>query len=318
MLALKKLFIPIFLWCFSAIAQDPINTQPQSAYSHLNPSFLAKDSADVLYFTHRNQWPKISGTYVTENLGYHKFINKLNGHLGLGLLHDNAGAGTLVTTALSLLYSQNITVNKVVIKAGVKGDYFQQTLDYSKLRFSDQIDQELGFIRVENTYNGKRTESYFNFSMGTSAFYKGFCFGVAVFNVFDPGATPENPIAIMPPRFAFQFSKTFSVPIKGKTFEITPYSIYQKQQDFDHTIIGVSNNYGVFILGFNYRLEDAVNTIVGIRTKYINILYSYDMTISKLAADSGGSHEMSIQLHPFKNRIKNKHKFIPIKSAFML
>jgi hypothetical protein len=49
--------------------------------------------------------------------------------------------------------------------------------------------------------------------------------------------------------------------------------------------------------------NDALIFLVGIVHKGISIGYSYDLTISKLTAASGGSHEVTVTY-----RVKNKKK----------
>ncbi len=73
-----------------------------------------------------------------------------------------------------------------------------------------------------------------------------------------------------------------------------------------------------FITGLSYRKSDAINGVLGLKTKYINVIYSYDYTTSKLQSDTGGSHEVSLQFNPFKKKKKSHKNLVVVQSAFML
>ena len=57
--------------------------------------------------------------------------------------------------------------------------------------------------------------------------------------------------------------------------------------------------------------RDAFTLLVGIKSRNMNIGYSYDFTISRLIANTGGSHEVSIS-YVFKTKpIKHKPRAVP-------
>jgi len=64
---------------------------------------------------------------------------------------------------------------------------------------------------------------------------------------------------------------------------------------------------GNFVGGIWYRNFDAFILLLGFQTGNFKIGYSYDVTISRLAVNTAGSHELSLQLQ-FECR-KKKKKF---------
>ena len=299
-------------------AQDPLTSQPMSTYTELNPSFMGKDSSNVAYLNYRNQWPNIQGSYVTTRFGYHHYVSKINGYIGISLMRDDAGSGTLTATNLALNYTQNIRVRKVLIKTGVKVGYYQKVLDWSKLTFGDEIDQQLGFISsTPGAREGQQGISYFDFSVGASAYWKGFTFGGAIYHPTEPSEGFVNSSSGFPMVLSMQLSKTFSTMIKEHDLEVSPYLMYTKQRDFIANNIGILTSYRWAILGFSYRDDDAFIAIGGIKTKYVNVIYSYDHTVSSLAGLTGGAHEVSLLFHPFKKRKKAHKNLMSVKSPFM-
>ena len=69
--------------------------------------------------------------------------------------------------------------------------------------------------------------------------------------------------------------------------------------EFHQLNYGMYLNYYPFVLGVWYRQSfrnpDAVIFMFGLQHERIRVAYSYDLTVSKLANLSGGSHEVSVQ-----------------------
>ncbi|MFT6716639.1 MAG: type IX secretion system PorP/SprF family membrane protein [Saprospiraceae bacterium] len=319
---MRCFFITVFVLGFLFISkgQDPITSHPMGSYTEINPSMMGNDSLNTAYLNRRNQWPNIQGTYLTTRLGYHHYLKGINGYLGLSIMHENAGSGTFKTTNAALNYAQNMKINKVQIKIGAKVSVIQNILDWNKLTFGDQIDQQIGFISsLSAGRQGQQAISYLDFSMGSSIYWKGFTVGAAAFHFLEPsnGFIAVNS-SVLPMALTFQISKTFSETIKGKEITISPYVNFSRQRDFESKNFGILSTYRWAILGFSFRSTDAFIAIIGVKTKYINLIYSYDLTVSKLYSNTGGSHEVSFIFHPFKKRKKAHKNLLSVKSPFML
>jgi hypothetical protein len=49
--------------------------------------------------------------------------------------------------------------------------------------------------------------------------------------------------------------------------------------------------------------------MAGIKKGMIRVIYSYDLTISKLNVDSGGAHELSLMLSLFDLKKNHKNRY---------
>lgn len=58
-----------------------------------------------------------------------------------------------------------------------------------------------------------------------------------------------------------------------------------------------------------YSNNDAVTLLLGLTTDKFNFGYSYDLTISRLANNTGGAHEICMSYH-FCKKKKKKYKLI--------
>src|SRR5438034_6204383 len=105
---MKKLLTILSLLAIGTVdlmAQDPEFTQFYANPLYLNPAFAGTARCPRICLNYRNQWPNISGTYITYSASYDQHFDKLAGGLGLLVTNDKAGQGTLTTTNASLMYS---------------------------------------------------------------------------------------------------------------------------------------------------------------------------------------------------------------------
>ena len=84
-----------------AHAQDPEFSQFYSNPLLLNPAFAGTARGPRVVMSHRNQWPSMSGAFVTQAVGYDQHFNSISGGLGLVLMNDQAGQNTLTTTRIT-------------------------------------------------------------------------------------------------------------------------------------------------------------------------------------------------------------------------
>ena len=88
-----------------AHAQDPEFTQYYANPLFLNPAFAGSDRCPRMVMAYRNQWPAMSGNYVTQAVSYDQHLNSIQGGLGLTVMHDQAGQNTLQTTRITGMYA---------------------------------------------------------------------------------------------------------------------------------------------------------------------------------------------------------------------
>src|SRR3974390_955108 len=92
------LLLPFFYFEETVLAQDPHFTQFYANPIYLNPAFAGSHRCPRVVFNYRNQWPNITGTFVTTSFSYDMRVEALSGGLGFHFLNDRAGIGTINTT----------------------------------------------------------------------------------------------------------------------------------------------------------------------------------------------------------------------------
>ena len=96
---------------------------------------------------YRNQWPGISGTFVTYSASFDQHSESLHGGLGLLIVVNDQAANSLKSTRVSGMYSYQIKVTrKFSVRMGMEATFWQKTCGWNKLTFGDMIDPRRGFV----------------------------------------------------------------------------------------------------------------------------------------------------------------------------
>jgi len=300
------LLLPFFYFEETVLAQDPHFTQFYANPIYLNPAFAGSHRCPRVVFNYRNQWPNITGTFVTTSFSYDMRVEALSGGLGFHFLNDRAGIGTINTTRFSGMYAYQLAITREFSMAfGFEATYAQKKLDWSKLTFGDMIDPKYGFIYNTNETKNQTVVSYPDFSAGVLGFSRRFYAGFAVFHLTQPEEGFLSPNSPLPMKYTGHAGAV--IPLDGRygNSSISPNVIYQQQQDFRELNLGLYLTKGPIVGGLWYRNQDAVVALVGFQQDPIRMGYSYDITVSKLGIVTAGSHEISFQLL-FKCRPRHK------------
>ncbi|MGB0165620.1 MAG: PorP/SprF family type IX secretion system membrane protein [Luteibaculum sp.] len=302
----------LFVWFPEAKAQDPEFTQFYANPLYLNPAFAGSAKCPRIIANYRNQWPAISGTFVTQTVSYDQFIDAIYGGAGIQLMRDVAGDGTLTTYRANLQYAYTFTLSReFAMKAGVETSFFQVSLDWNKLTFGDMIDPRKGFIYpTKDTPRGGNVSGA-DFSAGLLGFSENFFAGVAVHHLTEPNESLILSKSPLPRKYTvhaggkFRLGDNYS---SASASYISPNIMYQLQADFKQLLLGLYLIKGPIVGGVWYRNKDSFILLAGVQTDIIRFGYSYDVTVSPLTTATGGSHELSVAFQldcaPAKRRFR--------------
>jgi type IX secretion system PorP/SprF family membrane protein len=313
----NKLFLLVFCLLLSQDvlhAQDPTFTQFYSNPLYLNPALAGSTGCPRINLNYRNEWPQLTGNYVTYSASFDTYSKDINGGVGLMATYDQQAEGTISTTMLGGIYSYNLKLNrKTSLMFGARAAYYQKFLDWNKLTFGDMIDPRRGFIYQTNDVPRGGKRGFFDVSAGAVVFTKLFYAGLAVHHANQPDESMILGESKLPVRLTAHMGGTLPIGRRGRYSDGTslkPAIIYQYQNGFQELNIGAYLNYSSLNIGVWYRNKDAFVFIVGAKTDKFNIGYSYDLTVSKLGNGlTGGSHEISMQINlKCKKKAKNFRK----------
>ena len=328
MLRLKRIFTLVLFTLAVALevnAQDPEFTQFYAAPLYLNPAFAGSTKCPRVNLNYRDQWPALRGTFITTMASFDQYVDRLQGGLGLIILNDKAGQGTLNTTTISGIYSYQLNISRnVAAKIGFEASYFQKKYDWEGLKFGDNIDPRYGFVLSSNEQLQSNTKSYADFSSGLIIYSSYVYGGFAVHHLTEPdeqflSATKQ---ARLPRKITVHAGAILPLgkDKKNSTMYLSPGFLYRQQQDFNQFNFGAYLGRGPFVIGLWSRTTvakekihsgDSFIILLGVQQGIFKFGYSYDVTVSKLYNASAGSHELSLGMQ-FDCRPKKK-KFRAIR-----
>lgn len=295
-----RLFILSFGLSTQVLAQDPTFTQFYSNPVYLNPALSGSSGCPRVALNYRNEWPQLSGNYVTYAAAYDSYFKNISGGVGIVAMHDQQGAGTIQTSMIGASYSYYLKVNrKFRLMFGTQAAYYQKYLDWSQLTFGDMIDPRRGFIyQTGDVPRGDGRRGFFDVSAGFVGFSKNFYFGGAFHHLNRPDESMILGQSRLPIKITGHLGANIKLGQRGRyssTTFLSPNIIYQNQNGFQQLNIGAYLKYESFTIGAWYRNKDAFILTVGLTTDKFRIGYSYDLTVSQLGNGvSGGSHEISM------------------------
>ncbi len=325
---LKRLFFCLFLGLsLVANAQDAQFTQFYANPLYLNPAFAGSGRCPRVGINYRNQWPALKQTYITTSASYDQHFDGLNGGIGLMVLNDKAGEGTISTTNISGMYAYQLNVNrKVSMRFGLQATYVQKKLDWDKLTFGDMIDPRYGFVYETQEVRPKESRSFMDFSSGLLIYSSKVYGGLALHHMTQPDeAFIVKGASKLPMKVTAHLGALLPVGenagrgYRGKmnkdegTF-FSPNILYQQQASFNQLNVGMYILHSPIVGGLWYRgnfgkdkflSSDSFIALIGIQRGVFKFGYSYDVTVSSLSNSTGGSHEVSLGLQ-FECRPKKK------------
>jgi len=322
-LSLLLLLKPLF-------GQDPQFSQFYSNYLYLAPSFAGLTEKNRIAFNYRNQWPEIAHGYHTYSVSYDRYIEKFRSGMGVLIMQDEAGTGRLRSLNIGLQYSFDFNITqKWHFRPGMQFLYTERAINFEDLLWSDQISASGNAATSAEMTPIDNHIGDIDFSTSALGYSDRFWFGYSIDHLLHPNQS------------FFYYEEddrnTGKVPIKHAFFGGTKFIthetllrpipttlqlafIYKQQKQFRQLDLGVYWYRNPFVLGFWYRgiplykevfNRDAFTILAGIKTRHLNIGYSYDFTMSKLITRTGGSHEVSLS-YTFKTKpIKHRPKMVP-------
>jgi type IX secretion system PorP/SprF family membrane protein len=311
-------FVLLLVGGITGYSQDPHFSQYYANPVYLNPAFAGTSVCPRIIMNYRNQWPSITGTYVTYSASYDQHVENLSGGIGLMFVSDKAGEGTLNTNMISGVYSYRLQVSRFFsIKAAFQASYFQKSIDWEKLTFGDQIDPRYGFIYyTKETKPSELTKGTADFSAGILGYGESFFGGVAVHHLTEPNEGFFS-VSKLPMKITAHMGGVIDLEHHRRRRKIedptlSPNILFMTQGDFKEMNYGLYFNKYPLVGGVWFRQgfdnPDAFIALIGLQTSVVKIGYSYDVTVSKLSNASGGAHEISFAMQfgckPKKKRIR--------------
>ena len=321
---IKKLLLLVFVLFISLYLkgqQDPHFTQFYANKLYLAPSFAGATQQDRVSMIYRNQWPSIPGTFVTYGFSYDHFFDNFNSGFGVLFLRDMAGSGRLSTTNLGIQYSYDFQIRENWhVRPGIHFFYTQTGLDFDRLIWNDELTSP-----VPNTIEPPTLESKgdVDFSTSVLTYTDRHWFGFTLDHLLKPKNSLYETEQFIPLKVSV-FGGT-QIIRRGRLLNpidetLSAAFLYKNHYQVSQLDIGLYWYKNPIVLGIwyrglplinNERRGDAIAFLTGYKIENFSVGYSYDFTISRLLAATGGSHEISLNYEFKSTRARKKRRMLP-------
>ena len=317
----RAFLLVLFVLLLSEIrAQDPQFSQFYSAPLYLNPAFAGSTQQARVGANYRTQWPAIDANFVSLSAYADYFIDDKNSGIGILITTDREGFAGLRSSTFSALYAYQLPLTEIfTFRAGFQAGYTLRGIDFNKLTFGDQFDQNgpTGLPSAE-VFDASGARNYLDLSAGGLLYSRNAWIGLAVHHLTRPNQTLIGEESILARKWGVHVGyKFFLQPgVMGEGLyarpqerSLAPTIQYRKQGSFSQADIGLYLTYEPMLFGVWYRgipfqgingfvNHEALVFLLGFNQRgqddEFHIGYSFDLTISQLGASSGGAHEFSI------------------------
>lgn len=302
-----------------AFAQDIHFTQFYEPQITLNPAntgrFVGSWRANGIY---RNQWGSITKPFITTALSFDKQFQIKEHTIGLGGYYafDQSASQTLFMNKLMLSAAYHRAFGYHQLSAGIQVGYANRFLNYSKLSYPGQFDNNIGAFNT-SIANGESlanaSSNYLDLNSGIN--YKTRInekllaeVGLAIFHWNYPKETfngaKTNRIQ---PRYVFSSGANYNLNPKAFISGHLLYMYMKKASDllfavhYNHRLEANKSNINLVFGGLAARTgftrnTDALAVIVGAEILSYRVGLAYDVNISKLSASTyfRGAFELSV------------------------
>lgn len=318
------LAIVLAVMTVTAGAQDFLLSQPWAATTVIAPSFAGYTGGGRVFATYRNQWSSIKGSQ-TGLVSYDQYFHPIRSSFGANLNYTSYAAGMLAQLQFNLQYNYAVQMTEDwYFRPGLQLSIFYRTVDLSKATFVDQIAAD-GAIIGTSSFQADQT-SMVRFDAAVSImftgpyFFGGVCADRLLGNSISITNQPSTRQNIKLNVFAGGM-----IPISqgyGKydpKDDVTFAALYQWQGQYHQIDIDAMYHRKYLMVGIGYRgipfyspdgltSTDAFKVMIGGSIAGFSLSYSYDVSLSKLANVSGGSHEI-VLTYRFKEYKPNDRHF---------
>ncbi|WP_299818357.1 PorP/SprF family type IX secretion system membrane protein [uncultured Pontibacter sp.] len=296
------------LCCLTALAQETHFTQQYANKLYLNPAFAGLNHSWSATLTHRNQWPALNGSFVTNQFAADYRLENSKSAINLVVHQDRAGVGGLQKLQATAGYAYHTALtDKWAMSVGLQASVASLSINYDNLVFGDQLSDN-GQIALTSAEAARfEPRSYASFAVGGLFYADQFWLGLKVANLNRPAYGFEEKTRL-PLDFLVNAGYKFyarSYEERGQLFELsfTPSATYIQQNNFRRVDLGLHTIYTPLTLGIIYKgipvvtgtnQDQALSVIAGLQLEGFKVGFSHDIGLSGLSKQVGGANEITL------------------------
>jgi type IX secretion system PorP/SprF family membrane protein len=266
-----------------------------------NPGYAGMDASLVVTGALKTQWDGFAGAPRFQHVNVHMPLYIANGGVGFKFIHDAIGPEATLGFEASYNYVYESAIG--LFSFGVGGGIIQKSLDGSLIRTPDGIYE--GFTVVHNDPILSSTKGSAISPTATVGLYfandyleAGIAVDQALGNTVELNNAESTSFRL---RRTFNFFAEYNYPINE---EVSVYPAVFAKSDGIQTQLDIGGRVdyqdiyfgGLMFRGYSSNTIDALAVFIGARVSAnLSVSYGYDITLSRLASFSEGTHEFMVQ-----------------------
>lgn len=295
LLSFSSLFL-FFFFPFILFHSSPLKAQQDPQFNQyffnplgINPAYAGSRGMLSTVAVHRSQWVGFDGAPTSQAFAIHSPTKSKKMGLGLQFMNDRIGPKT--TTAVSGVYAYKVRIGRGRLGLGIRASLYNYNFDWNKIEYKDNT--TFGSIQ-------RGTESFLTPSFDFGAYYsdKRNYIGIE-FTHLNEGRLGIQADNVNIESTARQVAQ--AIITAGRAFRINRFVVLKPS-----VLIKTANNRPAFVdlnasvllkeklwLGMSYRRGYGAVAILEYNiNKALRIGYSYDIAVTELSRQNGGSHEI--------------------------
>ena len=333
-----RLILMIGIISMKAGAQDFQFSQFYAAPLFLNPAFAGASDLTRVGVNFRNQWPGLDHSFNTYSAFVDHYMFDINSGIGLIFNGTMESQARLNSNEIGLLYSYRLKLgNDAFLRVGGQVSYVARDAYFGDLIFGSQLDVNRGIISNDSgeTIADDFRHRYMDFNFGMLFHTQTYWLGLSAHHLTQPNVSfIDDNISKLPMRVSAHggikidlgegmINNYFSNSRQERSAFLA--FNYKHQDPFNQLDVGAQFFIQPLVLGVWYRgfpvkyalpNNESIVGLIGFTLESgLDIGYSYDFTISKMALrNSGGAHEISIRysfLYGDPNQRNRRSTIIP-------
>lgn len=273
--------------------QAPMFTQYYSSFMFSNPAFAGMREGICVNGLYRQQWAGFkdaNGDVVSPQdflVSLDSPLKVLHGGIGGSIIQDKLGQQSDIILQIDYSFHLNLAIGTLGLGAGLIID--NRTIDGTKF---DPVDDGDPILPTSNISDLRLDAAGGLFLSMPDRYF----FGFSVTNIMETGFPKFDPsgeaITSTDRTFYVTGGYNFIIP-SNPLLEIEPsFFILSDLASTQYNVSAIVSYNDRFWTGLNYRFQESVDFIVGVRFGDIRVGYSYDWNTMSLGIP--GSHEITL------------------------
>lgn len=302
---MKKLYALVLICSsFFAVAQQDLQfTQYMFNRIYYNPGVAGSTNSICITGVHRSQWVGFDGAPTSDNLNANIPLDIAHGGIGVKIARDALGYFQNINASLGYAYQHQLPTG--TLGFGVGFDVFTSSVtnaDWEALESMDPL------IPAANT-DGATFDMSFGIYYETDRVWAGISSNRLLESATELDASLSSITRYYNKRHYYLMGG-YNWQIPATNWELRPSTLVKtdllSSPVVDVNVTGVYNN--KFWGGVSYRLTEAVGVNIGYEfTQSLMAGYAYDIPITEVSSQGGGSHEVFLR-YCFKVEIPPRQK----------